>query len=588
MGIDLQTLILIIGITHLMQILVFYNQYKTNKNLAGPGWWLLWSAAESLAFGLILLRGIPSLLPLVIVFQDVIIISGTFFVYIGIMRFFNRKVNQKLVISAFTGFVVLHLFFFLVYNSIEARTLLLDVYLSVIAFVTAIAIFKNKTDSIASTAIFNMAIFIIHGSIFAFRTVMIILGVSVGEALIPNLFNLVQYFDALLVSLLWTFGFIMMMNQRLNAEISEAKYHFELIFNTSPDAVAISRLSDGTFIDCNEGYSKITGYKKEDILGKSSLDIRLWDNPAHRDSVVSMIQANGYCDNQEIQFHSKKGEVITGLLSAKLVTLQGVPHLMSVTRDITDRKNKEQEIRLKNEELLKMNAEKDKFFSIIAHDLRGPIGSFMGLTERMAEGIKEMTLDELQKIVQVMNRSSSNLYSLLGNLLEWSRMQRGLTTFQPVPFLLRPKIQEIISFAHDAATKKEIEINITIPGDLEVFADENMLASIIRNLLGNAVKFTSKGGNVSISAGSTAGNNIELTITDNGIGMNKHIIENLFNIDVNTSRKGTDGEPSTGLGLMICKDFIEKHGSKLYVESENGNGSTFRFNIPFYGQATKD
>ena len=233
-----------------------------------------------------------------------------------------------------------------------------------------------------------------------------------------------------------------------------------------------------------------------------------------------------------------------------------------------------------NIELTELNVTKDKFFSIIAHDLRGPFSGFLELTSVMAQGTSIMTMDEIKHGALIMNKSAVNLFSLLGNLLEWSRMQRGLTAFEPATFLLNHKMNENIIQAQDSATKKAITFKTFIPDNLKVNADENMLACIIRNLVTNAVKFTPNGGNISISATALNNNFAEISISDSGIGMSRDLIENLFILDINTSRKGTDGELSSGLGLMICKDFIEKHGGELIVESEIGKGSTFRFTVP--------
>ena len=143
-----------------------------------------------------------------------------------------------------------------------------------------------------------------------------------------------------------------------------------------------------------------------------------------------------------------------------------------------------------------------------------------------------------------------------------------------------PKISESMVLILEAAKGKEIAISYDIPEDLTVFADGNMFEGIIRNLESNAVKFTNKGGVVNVSAKSIPDNSVEISIKDSGIGMNKDITDNLFRLDIDTSRKGTEDESSTGLGLIICKDFIEKHGGKLRVESEEGNGSIFTFSIP--------
>jgi len=248
--------------------------------------------------------------------------------------------------------------------------------------------------------------------------------------------------------------------------------------------------------------------------------------------------------------------------------------------DITERKRAEEVIQQKNTELQKINAEKDKFFSIIAHDLRSPFNGFLGLTEMMADGLQHMTLEEMQSMAIAMRNSAANLFRLLGNLLEWSRMQRGMTTFCPEMFLLMSRISESTVLAIDAADKKNISVSFDIPEDIKVFADIEMVSAIMRNLLTNAVKFTPRGGSIFVSAKPGPDNLVEISVKDTGIGMNQHMIDNLFRLDVNANRKGTDGEASTGLGLVISKDFVEKNGGQLWVESEEGIGSTFRFTLP--------
>ncbi|TSA26706.1 MAG: sensor histidine kinase, partial [Bacteroidetes bacterium] len=196
------------------------------------------------------------------------------------------------------------------------------------------------------------------------------------------------------------------------------------------------------------------------------------------------------------------------------------------------------------------------------------------------EDLPTMTLEQIQKIADSMRKSAINLYNLLENLLEWSLMQRGITTFDPASFLLMPKISESIGSILQSAAKKEIEISYYIHDELVVFADEKMLGSILRNLSSNAVKFTPRGGKVTFTAKPSSNRSVEISVQDTGIGMNQEMVENLFKLDIDTSRKGTENERSTGLGLIICKEFIEKHGGKLWVESEEGKGSTFYFTLP--------
>jgi len=172
------------------------------------------------------------------------------------------------------------------------------------------------------------------------------------------------------------------------------------------------------------------------------------------------------------------------------------------------------------------------------------------------------------------------VFYLLENLLDWSQMQRGIMGFKPKTLKLARIVSEVIDLTRTVADKKMIVISQIISEELTVFADRQMLESLMRNLIFNAVKFTPNGGQVTISAFVLPDKQIEISVTDTGIGMDQILIGNLFKLDEQAKRKGTEGEPSTGLGLIICKDFIEKHGGKLVVESEEGKGSSFSFSLP--------
>ena len=254
--------------------------------------------------------------------------------------------------------------------------------------------------------------------------------------------------------------------------------------------------------------------------------------------------------------------------------------LGGIAVDITDNKQKEEEIKLRSEELQKANAEKDKFFSIIAHDLRSPFQSFLSLTKEMAEEFPRLKKDEMHEIAVGMRDSAANLYRLIEGLLQWSIMQQGLMPFNPKAVLLLAIVNESVAMVLEPAVNKGIEITSHIPADMKVMADSNMLQSIIRNLVSNATKFTAKGGIINLSAKYAGDNNVEISIKDSGIGMSREMMDYLFRVDIRTKRKGTDGEPSAGLGLLLCKEFVEKQGGGIRVESKEGKGSGFYFTIP--------
>ena len=234
-----------------------------------------------------------------------------------------------------------------------------------------------------------------------------------------------------------------------------------------------------------------------------------------------------------------------------------------------------------NAELLKANKEKDKFFSIIAHDLRSPLSGIMSITNLMVEESETFTNKERDEVVINIRDSSVALYKLLENLLEWSRLQRGALEYKPIEVPLRYLIDMTFELIKANADKKNLRINNTVPLELLIFADSNMLNGIFRNLISNAIKFTPEGGIIEIGGELMAETNeCKCYVSDNGVGMDEQLLKKLFRIDQHVTTKGTNKETGTGLGLILCKEFVEMHGGRIWVESELGNGSTFYFTLP--------
>lgn len=231
-------------------------------------------------------------------------------------------------------------------------------------------------------------------------------------------------------------------------------------------------------------------------------------------------------------------------------------------------------------ELLKLNAEKDKLFTVIAHDLRSPFTAFLGLTEMMTDEKTDLSLDEMREFAQAIKNAANNLYQLLENLLEWSRTQSGFVEFKPQNHNLSNIIRENLSTLKTAAERKQIEIINSIPEDVNISGDMKMVRSITGNLISNAIKFTSRGGEVKLSAEQSRDGWIRVEVKDTGIGMTQDTLSKLFRIDVKVNTVGTEGEPSSGLGLILCKEFVEHHGGKIWVESYPNQGSSFIFTLP--------
>ncbi len=230
-------------------------------------------------------------------------------------------------------------------------------------------------------------------------------------------------------------------------------------------------------------------------------------------------------------------------------------------------------------ELSRINAEKDKFFSIIAHDLRSPLSGLIGLTELMAKNALTFPPDELVDISLRLYNSSTNLGQLLENLLEWAELQKDSVVFSPQQLNLSPLVVQNIRVMEERALQKRISIVNEVREDQYVFADEKMIGTILRNLLSNAVKYTKSGGSVAVRSKNTDNEMMEISVSDSGVGMDEDLIKKLFRINEKVGSEGTDGEPSTGLGLILCKEFVEKHGGKIWIKSNLNRGSIFTFTL---------
>ncbi len=238
-------------------------------------------------------------------------------------------------------------------------------------------------------------------------------------------------------------------------------------------------------------------------------------------------------------------------------------------------------IKKQNKKLQELNSTKDKFFSIIAHDLKSPFNCTLGFSNILLKKHKNYDNEKREKIIKSINDSANNAFNLLENLLTWSCSQLGGIKYLPENLNLKTLLFEIMFVLQEQANKKNISILDTISYNELIYADRNMIATILRNLISNAIKFTNKNGNVVISSKKQINSNfLEISIIDTGVGISEEKIDNLFCISKKTSTQGTENETGTGLGLIVCKEFIEKHDGEIWIESEITKGSSFYFTVP--------
>lgn len=360
--------------------------------------------------------------------------------------------------------------------------------------------------------------------------------------------------------------------------LRDSEERFRVLFESAKDGI-LQLTYEGSFIAMNESFARMHGYTKEELLNMNLIDL---DTPEATRLTQERMQKllAGESITFEVEHFCKNGKTIPLEVSANLVSIRGKQYILGFHRDITERKKTEIIIRHQNSELKELNASKDKFFSIIAHDLRSPFQGFLSMTEMMSENINDFSNEEIVKYLSELNKSTQNLYKLLQNLLDWTLLKKDAFEFSPQQFSLSATVSANIEQINKRAMQKEITIVNEVPEELKVFVDERMINSTLSNLISNAVKFTGNEGKVTVKAKTINNGMIEIVIEDSGIGMSEGMVNKLFKLDEKIGRKGTDGELSTGLGLLLCKEFVEKHGGRIWAESEEGKGSRFIFTVP--------
>jgi PAS domain S-box-containing protein len=331
----------------------------------------------------------------------------------------------------------------------------------------------------------------------------------------------------------------------------------------------------------NQGMADISGMTRGEIIGSKVLTDfpeRDAENFSHYYHLAKKsLQSISY-DKIFILTPSGKPTYQSGWL-IPLVAEDQFNGMVCTVEDVTERKHAEEVLRESERQLKEAIATKDKFFSILAHDLKNPLTSFINGSYLLSRYFDKLSEEKIKETINLIDKSANHLQKMLENLLQWSRSQMGRIQFQPRSHNLKAIVDNTISVLSGNAEMKNIRLFNKIDEDMHVFADENMLSTVIRNLISNAIKFTPPNGKVKIEAAERGGRT-EVAITDTGVGIEKKDIDKLFRIDVHYSTDGTAKEKGTGLGLILCKEFVERHSGEIWVESKPGKGSRFRFCLP--------
>jgi PAS domain S-box-containing protein len=363
--------------------------------------------------------------------------------------------------------------------------------------------------------------------------------------------------------------------------LKESEEKYRILVENSLQAMFI--IQDGKLLFANKRMEELTQYTFDELADHGTDWMKKLVHPEDLPGIQDLLFGTEGSKTQqtrnETRFIRKDGRIRWIQMLGSQVDYRGKVANLVVAVDITPHKDAEKVLRNSEKKLREANATKDKFFSIIAHDLKNPFNAIIGFSNLLYESYDTFTEKQKKSFIKNICDASESTYKLLQNLLDWSRTQTGKIEFNPEVIDLSLITSENIAMLKSAADNKEIGLHSDVPFNTLVFADENMIKTVVRNLLSNAIKFTTRGGAIYIKAKEQKGY-VEVSVADTGIGISPENQKKLFSIDEQLKTPGTENEKGTGLGLILCKEFIEKNKGCLSLESVPGQGSVFRFTLP--------
>ena len=389
-----------------------------------------------------------------------------------------------------------------------------------------------------------------------------------------------RWIDSIITAIyssLFIYFIIKFLHSSYNAErkkANENELKFRALSENSQDCITrYDRQHRFSYI--NKAGLALRDLSEEQIVGKTHREIGAFNEPQCElfERTIEKVFVSKQPQNEQYSMESEEGTVYYDWrLFPELNIHNEVGSVLGVSRNITILKQSEIE-------LFQLNTDKDRFISILGHDLKSPLTAVLGLSELLSENLQDYEKSELQSILTEIRKSTRITYDLLEDILTWTKAQSGKIPFEPQKLLFSDVSESVVEVLGPNASKKGINISIHAADNQTLVADNEMLRTILRNLLSNAIKFSHQGGEVIIKAEEDSGN-IRISVLDKGVGIAPRIAERLFDISEVHSTKGTADESGTGLGLLLCKEFVERHGGKIWVKCEEGTGSTFSFTLP--------
>lgn len=544
---DIATLVFVCGLLFTVQTIAVFLQYRVNEAFDGLGRWLLGTFLQAAGFLLLLTINSPTLgFRFLAIAGNPLILAGQICLYLGLARFLGLKAHPRIFAALYAAFLVPYLVFIVARGNVE-RAFLVFASSALLFAVLAATVLRGRRRPFFGSAVFLGSVFLAYSAIQGFlaATVLVLPPVSADAAYYTNAFRSLAFLVPLLGSTLWTFGFIIMVNQRLNAANRDEREKLRLIFNMSPDAKALVRLADGAIVDVNAGFLAMTGYDRDEVIGKPKGVADIWDSVDALRLFTSELREGGVVEDREFGFRRKDGSRFFGVVSGRILQIDGSPHVVGVVHDVTDRK-------LATEEVRRLLAEKDLLLKEVHHRIKNNMGTIHSMLSLQAATLQDTAASAALEDAKNRLLSMGRLYDTLYKTARFSDI--SMRTYLP------PLIDEIIALFPDAG---RVQVEKRIDDVVLDVRQAQPLGIIINELLTNAMKyaFVGREENRILVAVTEAEGLVSVTVQDNGVGCPSSV----------------DFAGSTGFGLTLVGALAEQIDGAVRIEREGGTRVVLSF-----------
>jgi len=585
---DIRTVVFSHFLTDAVCLAVLVLLWRQNRErFAGISWWVADFCFQTLAVLLIVLRGtVPDWLSVGL--ANPLVVAGALAGYMGLERFVDRKgpsVPNYVLLICLT---LLNGYFALVQPSLTARNLFLSFGLLAVCLQCADLMLRRVHEGLRPVTRGVGLVFAGFCLVSLVRIASILAGPDLGTDLFRSgRFETLMLLAYQMLLILLTFALVLMVNRRLLLEIRYEEEKFGRAFRSSPYAMTLTRVSDGRILEVNDGFVTLSGYSREEVIGRTTGEINIWADEADRKAVVAELLENQRVRGREFHFRTQSGDILTGLFNAEIISIENAPWILSSVADITARRRAEEEIRQLNEELEGRVRERtaqletavrelESFSYAVSHELRSPLRAIDGYSQILAEEYGDKALDDTGRgFLERVRKNAQRMGELVDDLLNLARMTRSRLREAPVD--LSRMAREIGQGLTERDPHRRVDWSIE--EGMVASCDPDLIRIVLEFLLENAWKFTAGCSDARISFGAEVREGTRFyVVRDNGVGFDMAYAGKLFGAFQRLH--APDAFPGKGMGLAMVRRIVERHGGEVRAEGSPGQGATLSFSLP--------